>query len=132
MMALDAFCGVVPPEMMLMIAKKDTTKEASDVIATIRVSDDCVKKATAQQLCWKFHLATFDDDEAVEDYVLRMSGMAVHLTTLGDEVKDAGIDAKMPGSLSPRFRQITIVIKTLLNVSTMSVADLAGRLKEAF
>jgi hypothetical protein len=51
MMALDAFCGVVPPEMMLMITKKDTTKEASDVIATIRVSDDCVKKATAQQLC---------------------------------------------------------------------------------
>jgi hypothetical protein len=60
-----------------------------------------------------------------------MSGMAVHLTTLGDEVKDVGIDAKMSGSLSPRFRQITIVIKTLLNVSTMSVADLAGRLKEA-
>jgi hypothetical protein len=34
-------------------------------------------------------------------------------------------------SLPPRFKQITIVIKTLLDVSTMSVADLIGRLKEA-
>jgi hypothetical protein len=53
--------------------------------------------------------------------------MAVHLTTLG-EVKDDEIIAKMLRSLPPRFKQITI--KTLLDVSTMSVADLTGRLKE--
>jgi hypothetical protein len=53
--------------------------------------------------------------------------MAVHLTTLG-EVKDDEIIAKMLRSLPPRFKQITI--KTLLNVSIMSVADLTGRLKE--
>jgi hypothetical protein len=34
-------------------------------------------------------------------------------------------------SLPPRFKQITIVIKTLLDVSTMSVANLTGQLKEA-
>jgi hypothetical protein len=28
MMALDALCGVVPPEMMPMIAKKEIAKEA--------------------------------------------------------------------------------------------------------
>jgi hypothetical protein len=28
MMALDALCGVVPPEMVLMIAKKEMAKEA--------------------------------------------------------------------------------------------------------
>jgi hypothetical protein len=33
-------------------------------------------------------------------------------------------------SLLPRFKQIVIVIKTLLDISTMSVADLAGRLNE--
>jgi hypothetical protein len=47
MMALDALCGMVPPEMVSMIAKKETAMEAWDVIATMRVSDDCVKKATA-------------------------------------------------------------------------------------
>jgi hypothetical protein len=57
--------------------------------------------------------------------------MAAHLATLDEEVKDDEIVAKMLKSLSPRFKQITITIKTLLDVSTMSVADLIGRLKEA-
>jgi hypothetical protein len=56
--------------------------------------------------------------------------MAAHLYTLGEEVKDDEIIAKMLWSLSPRFKQITIMIKTLLDVSTMSVVDLTGRLKE--
>jgi hypothetical protein len=37
---------------------------------------------------------------------------------------------KMLRSLSPRFKQITITIKTLLDVSTISVVDLTGLLKE--
>jgi hypothetical protein len=130
MMALDALCGVVPPEMVLMIAK-ERAKEAWDVIATMRVGDDRMKKATAQQLCQKFNLAMFDDGETVEDYALRLSGMAVHLTTLGEEVKDGEIVVKMLQSLSPRFKQIMIVIKTLLDVSPMSIAYLIGQLKEA-
>jgi hypothetical protein len=54
--------------------------------------------------------------------------MAAHLATLGEEVKDGEIVAKMLQSMPPRFKQITI--KTLLNVSTMSVADLTWQLKE--
>ena len=97
----------------------------------MRVDDDHVKKATKHQLRRKFNLVTFDDDEIIEDYALRLSGMVAHLTTLGEEVKDDEIIMKMLRSLPPRFKQITIVIKTLLDVSTMSVADLIGWLKEA-
>jgi hypothetical protein len=46
MIALDALCGTVPPEMVPMLAKKETTKEAWDAITTMRVGDDRVKKAT--------------------------------------------------------------------------------------
>jgi hypothetical protein len=45
MMALDALCGVVPAEMVSTIIKKDMAKEAWDVIATMKVSNHCVKKA---------------------------------------------------------------------------------------
>jgi hypothetical protein len=95
MMALDALCGTVPPGMMPTIAKKEMAKEVWDVIATMRVGDDHVKKAIVQQLCRKFDLATFDDDETVEDYTLCLSGMATHLTTLSEEVKDDEIVTKM-------------------------------------
>jgi hypothetical protein len=130
MMALDALCGAVPQEMVPTIAKKETVKEAWDAIATMRVGDDYVKKVMTQQLRRKFDLVTFDDGETVEDYVLRLSGMAAHLATLGEEVKDSEIIAKLLQSLPTCFKQITITIKTLLNVSIMSVVDLTGRLKE--
>jgi hypothetical protein len=48
MMTLDALCGAVPLKMVLMIAKKETAKEAWDAIATMKVGDDCVKKAMMQ------------------------------------------------------------------------------------
>jgi hypothetical protein len=129
-MALDAMCGAIPSEMVPMIAKKETAKEACDVIATMRVGDDRVKKAMAQQLHQKFDLTMFDDSETIEDYALCLSGMVVHLATLSEEVKDGETVAKMLRSLPPCFKQITITINTLLNVSTMSIADLTVRLKE--
>jgi hypothetical protein len=98
---------------------------------TVRVGDDRMKKATVKQLRRKFDLATFNDGETVEDYSLRLRGMVVHLAMLCEEVKDDDIITKMLQSLLPCFKQITIVIKTLLDVSTMSVAKLTGRLKEA-
>jgi hypothetical protein len=103
-MALDALCGAVPPEMVPTITKKETAKEAWDMITTFRVGDDCVKKVTAQQRRRKFDLTIFDDGETVEDYALRLSGMVVHLTTLGEEVKDGEIVTKMLRSLPPRFK----------------------------
>jgi hypothetical protein len=97
----------------------------------MRVGDDHMKKVMAQQLHRKFNLATFDDGETVEDYALCLSGMAVHLAMLGEEVKDGQIIVKILRSQLPRFKQIMITIKTLLDVSTMSIADLTWRLKEA-
>jgi hypothetical protein len=131
MMALDALYSVVLSEMVPMIAKMAMAKRAWDAIVTMRVEDDCVMKAMVQPLCWKFDLSMFDDGETVEDYVLCLSGMVACLTMLSEEVKDGEIVAKMLQSLPPRFKQITIAIKTLLDVSTMSVVDLTGWLKEA-
>jgi hypothetical protein len=130
MMVFDALCGVVPPEILPMIAKKDMAKEAWDVIAIMRVGDDRVKKVMMQQLRWKFDLTTFDDGDTIEDYALCLSGMAAHLAMLGEEVKDSEIIVKMLRSLPPPFKQITIAIKILLDVLTMSVVDLMRQLQE--
>jgi hypothetical protein len=49
MIALDALCGAVPPEMVSTIVKKETAKEVWDAITTMRVGDVRVKKTTTQQ-----------------------------------------------------------------------------------
>jgi hypothetical protein len=94
-------------KMMPMIAKKETTKEAWDAITTMRVGDDRMKKAMAQQLRQKFDLTMFDDGETVEDYALRLSGMVAHLTMLGKEVKDDEIPADSLQADHDRNQDIT-------------------------
>ncbi|CAA6674012.1 unnamed protein product [Spirodela intermedia] len=73
MQALDALCSAVPPEMWPVIANKETAKEAWEAIATMRIGDDRVKKASAQNLRRQFDSATFKEGESVEDYALRLN-----------------------------------------------------------
>jgi hypothetical protein len=101
------------------------------VRVTRRIGDDRVKKATTQQLHWKYDLVAFEYRETVDDYALRLNGMAAHHATLGEVVKECEIITKILHTLPPRFKQISIAIKTLLGVSMMTVTNLIGRLKEA-
>ncbi|CAA6674154.1 unnamed protein product [Spirodela intermedia] len=121
MQALDALCSAVPPEMWPVIADKETAKEAWEAIATMRIGDDRVKKTSA----------TFKEGESVEDYALRLNSMASTLTTLGDKVEETQVVEKIIRSVPQRFRQIMVAITMLLDVSTLTVADLTGRLKAA-
>ena len=57
--------------------------------------------------------------------------MASTLTTLDDKVGESQVVEKLIRSVPQRFRQIVVTITTLLDVSTLSVADLTGRLKAA-
>ena len=57
--------------------------------------------------------------------------MASTLTTLGDKVGESHVVEKIIRSVPQRFRQIVVAITTLLDVSTLTVADLMGRLKAA-
>jgi hypothetical protein len=88
MMALDALCCTVPPEMVSMVAEHKTVKEAWDAMATIRVRDGRVKKNTAHQLRRDFELATCKEGESIEDYALRLKGMVATLATLGEVVEE--------------------------------------------
>jgi hypothetical protein len=74
-------------------------------------------------------LATFNDGETVVDYVLHLQGMAATLATLGEVVEEAKIMEKIVRSVLSQFRQIILTITTLLDVLTLSVVDLTGRLK---
>jgi uncharacterized membrane protein YgcG len=127
MMAMDALLSAVPPEMVATMAEKKTAKEAWEAIATMRVDDDRVKKAVVQQLRSQFDRAAFKEGESVEDFTLRLNGM---VATLGEIVEEHVVVEKILRCV-PRLKQIALAISTLLDVRTLTVANLAGRLKTA-
>lgn len=67
----------------------------------------------------------------MEDYTLRLTGMQATLVTLGEEVEETRVVEKMLRNVPSRFKQIVLAIRTLLDTSTLIVADLTERLKAA-
>jgi hypothetical protein len=92
----------------------------------MRVVDDRVKKASAQQLRSQFDRAAFKEGESVEDFILRLNGM---VATLGETVEEHVVVEKVLCCVPPRLKQIALAISTLLDVRTLIVANLFGRLK---
>jgi hypothetical protein len=74
-MALDILASAVPPEMVAMVASKDSAKEAWEEIRTLRIGDERVRAATGQQLLRRFENVVIKEEESIEDYSLWLSGM---------------------------------------------------------
>lgn len=95
----------------------------------MRVGDNRVKQNKAQQLNRDFDLAIFKDGKTAEEFALRLTGMQASLQSLGEELEDKQIVLKILRSAPSKYQQMVVAIRTLLDVSTLSVVDLTGRLK---
>ena len=73
--ALDAICSAVPEELVPALATKATAKDAWEAIKTLRIGDDRVRKATAQNLRAEYEAIALRDNEAIEDFALRLTGI---------------------------------------------------------
>jgi hypothetical protein len=82
-MALDVLSSAVPPNMVSAVASKDTAKSAWETIKTMRVGDDRVRAVAVQHLLHQFETVEIKDEESIENYSMRLSGMVQHLAMLG-------------------------------------------------
>ncbi|XP_066341547.1 uncharacterized protein [Miscanthus floridulus] len=129
--ALDAICSTVPAEMVPALATKLTAKEAWEAIKTLRIGDDRVRKATAQAVRCKYKGIAIRDGESIEDFTLRLTNIVQRLAMLGDPEPDEKVVAKYLRVARPRYKQLVISIETLLDISTLSIEEVTGRLKAA-
>ena len=75
-----------------MLAAKDNAKEAWNAIKVMRVGVDRVREARRQKLRRDFENLAFKDNEAIEDFSLRLAGIITELQSLGDTVTElAGV-----------------------------------------
>jgi hypothetical protein len=126
MMALDVLSSAVPPEMVSTVASKDMAKSTWETIKTMRVGDDHVRAAAAQHLLRQFETAETKVEESIEDYSMRLSGMVQHLATLGEIVAEPKVVGKFLRSVPHKYKQIVVAIQTLLDVETLTLANVTG------
>ncbi|WVZ57632.1 hypothetical protein U9M48_007993 [Paspalum notatum var. saurae] len=130
-MALDIICSAAPPEMISTLAVKSTAKEAWETLKTMRIGDERIRKTAAQKLQREYETLAFRDGESVENFTLRLTGIVAQLQTLGDPEPPNKVIARYLRVAQPRYKQLVISIETLLDVSTLTVEEITGRLKAA-
>ncbi|KAL6905380.1 hypothetical protein ACP4OV_002981 [Aristida adscensionis] len=130
-LALAAILRGVLSDMKIVLAMKETAKEAWDSVKLMRVGDAHVKSANVERLLKEFENIAFRDGESVDDFVMRINGLVGNLRKLGEAIEDSRVVKKILRVLLKTMKQVAISIQMLMDLNTLSVEDLLGRLRVA-
>jgi hypothetical protein len=117
-MALEVIAKAVLTEMMGSIFNKSTTKIARDVIKTMYIGVEQVRKAKASVLRHEFDVLKFKYGESLDDFFVRIKKITHELAVLNDRCTEEELISKTLAELSEGYNQITVAIETLLDLST--------------
>ncbi|CAA0814359.1 Unknown protein [Striga hermonthica] len=125
----EAILSAVPPEYVESLGAKDSAKAAWDALKAMRIGSDRAKKAKAQQLRREYEALAFRDGEAVEDFSLRLQSLVSQLASHGVTITDEEAVAKYLRVVPPKYAQIALSIEALIDMSTLTIEDVTGRLR---
>jgi hypothetical protein len=127
-LALDALCSAIPPEMVSTLAVKPTARLAWEAVRIMRIGDDRVRKTTAQRVRRQYEELALKEGEGVEDFSLRLTNIVSQLATLGDPEDPTKVVEKYLCIARGRYKQLVVSMETLLDISTLSIEEVTGRL----
>lgn len=129
-LALAAILRAVPPEMLGSLGRKLTARSAWEAVKTVRVGVQRVRDSAAAQLKKDFADITFKDGESVDDFALRIVGLANNIRVLDHDVTDADVVKKLLQVVPDHLSQIAVAIETFLDVDNIAIKEVAGRLRQ--
>lgn len=129
-LALSAILRAVPGEMLGSLARKHTARSAWEAVKTVRVGVQRVRDSNTAQLKKDFADIQFKEGDLIDDFALRIVGLANEIRVLDHPVTDAEIVKKMLQVVSDHLSQIAIAIETFLDVDTMALEEVVGRLRQ--
>lgn len=94
-LVLAAILRVVPPEMLRSLSTKRTVKSAWEAIKTVCVGTRRVREANEQLLHREFADARFKDGENIDDFSMRIFGIANSIRTLGGDLPEIDVVNKL-------------------------------------
>jgi hypothetical protein len=91
MAALAALIRAAPPEMVPVLAVKESANEAWEAIKMMRMGVDRVREATAQRLRKEFEQISFKNGESLDTFGMHITGIVNNLRTLSDNVDEVRV-----------------------------------------
>jgi len=119
----------LPDDLLMQVAGKKTGKEVWDALKARHVGADRVKEARLQTLKSEFDAMRMKDEESLDQYVGRLTGMSVRYGNLGGSLEDAALVKKLFDTVPGRYIHVIAGIEQFYDLQTMKFEDAVGRLK---
>ncbi|GJZ66049.1 hypothetical protein Tco_0622745 [Tanacetum coccineum] len=116
-------------DLVLHIGNLKTRKEMWEAIKTRNLGVDRVKEARLQTLITEFKNLKTSDNDTIDAYATKLSGIASKSTTLGEVMSEHKLVKKFLTSLPRRFVHIVAALEQVLDLKTTGFEDVVGRLK---
>jgi hypothetical protein len=97
----------------------------------MRLGDERIREARAQQLRREYDSLEFRDGETDEEFALRLQGMVSQLAVLGDAIPEKEAMKKYLRIVPDKYEQVAVSIETMLDLANISIEDVSGRLTAA-
>ncbi|XP_039117525.1 uncharacterized protein LOC120253262 [Dioscorea cayenensis subsp. rotundata] len=128
-MALAAIYQGISEETLLVLAEKETAKEAWEMLKTMHMGAERVKEAKIQTLRSEFEGLRMREAETVDDFATKLTTIVNKIRALGDKVEEAYVVKKLLRVVPSKFIQIASTIEQFGNLQTMTVEEVIGSLK---
>ncbi|KAL9253542.1 hypothetical protein AKJ16_DCAP06673 [Drosera capensis] len=119
----------IPEDVLLQITKKKTAKEIWESLKTRYLGADRVKKARLQTLKSEFDALRMAEQESIDEFAGKLSGMSSRFTSLGADLDFAALVKKLLDCVPERYFTVVAGIEQFYDLETMPFEEAIGRLK---
>ncbi|GKE11565.1 pol polyprotein [Tanacetum coccineum] len=119
----------IPEDLVLQIGNLKTGKEMWEAIKTHNLGADRMKETRLQTLITKFENLKMSDNDTIDAYAAKLSGIASKSATLGKVISELKLVKKFLTSLPRHFVHIVAALEQVLDLKPTTFEDVIGRLK---
>ncbi|GJX66994.1 uncharacterized mitochondrial protein-like protein [Tanacetum coccineum] len=116
-------------DLVLQIRNLKIGKEMWETIKTRNLGADRVKETRLQTLIMDFENLKMSDNDNIDAYAVKLSGIASKSATLGEVMSEHNLVKKFLTSLPRYFIHIVVALDQVLDLKTNWFEDVVGRLK---
>jgi hypothetical protein len=128
-MARAQLLGALSEDILMQVSGKKTAKEVWESLMTRFVGADRVKAARLSTLRGEFDRLYMAEEERLDDFAGKISGMAARYASLGSTLSDADMVKKLLDTVPDRLYNAVARIEQFCDPEKMAFEEALGRLK---
>ena len=121
--------GALSEDILMSVSTKKMAKEVWDSLKTRFIGADRVKAARLSTLRGEFDRLYMAEEEQLDDYAGKISGMAARYASLGSTLSDADMVKKLLDTVPDRLYNAVAGIEQFCDPEEMAFEEALGRLK---